>query len=330
MTHPRLLVVGEVLVDLLPTRPDEHGSARQDAAMSLTGRFGGSPANVAVGLARLEAPVAFAGRLAGRGYGPWLRSHLAAEKVDLDLSVDADEPCTLAVVTIDDAGVASYEFYGPDTADWAWTPDELPPAATLAGGCVHTGSLATGLEPGAGVIGAWLRELRRQGDVAISYDPNIRPSLLGDVDLVGSVVAPALASAHLVKVSEEDLGVLYPGVAIDEIIAGWLAGEEGNHEEGPTLVVVTGGEAGARAWHADGRFVHRKAPKVTVVDTVGAGDAFTAGLLSSLQERGLLTPAGLVSISTDDLETAVDRGNRVASLTCTRPGADPPHRAELL
>jgi fructokinase len=330
MTHPTVLVVGEVLVDVLPSRPGEHGSARQDAAMSLTGRFGGSPANVAVGLARLEAPVAFAGRLARRGYGPWLRSHLAAEKVDLDLSVDADEPCTLAVVNIDAAGVATYEFYGPDTADWAWKPEELPPAATLTGGCVHTGSLATGLEPGAGVICAWLRELRRQGDVAISYDPNIRPSLLGEVDLVGQVVAPALASAHLVKVSEEDLGVLHPGVAVEEVINGWLAGHEGNDEEGPTLVVVTAGEDGARAWHADGRFVHRTTPKVTVVDTVGAGDAFTAGLLSYLHEQGLLTPGGLVSIGTENLEAAVDRGNRVASLTCTRPGADPPHRGALV
>jgi fructokinase len=324
---PKVLVVGEAIVDLLPPNSDAGGGS-----MQLTARFGGSPANAAVGLARLEVPVGFAGRLARRGYGPWMRAHLAAEHVDLSASVDADESCTLAVVTLDAAGVASYEFYGPDTADWAWAPGELPDTVALAGSTVHTGSLATGIAPGAGVLTEWLRRLRRQGDVAISYDPNIRPTLLGDVDLVGQVLAPTLDCAHLVKVSEEDLGVLYPGVAIEEVVKGWLAEQvigAGGLRSGPEIVVVTVGADGAVAWHRDGRRIQRSLPAVDVVDTVGAGDAFTAGLLSCLHERGVLTPAGLAAIATTDVEGAIDRANLVASITCTRAGADPPRRDEL-
>lgn len=325
----RLLVAGEVLVDLLPARAEAAGTA----SMDLAARFGGSPANVAVGLARLDIPVSFAGRLSRRGYGPWLRAHLDAEGVALDTAVDAAEPCTLAVVSLDAAGVASYEFYGPDTADWAWRAPELPDPTQLAGACVHTGSLATGIQPGAGVLADWLRRLRRQGDVAISYDPNIRPTILGDGDLDRTVVAPVLASAHLVKVSEEDLAVLHPGRPAEETVADWLAGPAGSagaeQGAGPELVVVTGGQQGATAWHRDGRRLSRPVPPIEVVDTVGAGDAFTAGLLASLDRQGVLSPAGLAKLGTDELTTAVDYANRVAAVTCTRPGADPPRRAEL-
>jgi fructokinase len=324
---PRVLVVGEAIVDLLPPQ-----SLPGSGSMRLTARFGGSPANAAVGLARLQVPVGFAGRLARRGYGPWLRAHLEAEQVDLSASVDADESCTLAVVTLDAAGVASYEFYGPDTADWAWTAAELPDPVGLARSTVHTGSIATGIAPGAAVLTDWLRRLRRQGDVAISYDPNIRPTLLGDVDLVRQVLTPALACAHLVKVSEEDLDVLYPGVTIDEVVKGWLADDTvgaGGFRAGPELVVVTVGSEGAVAWHRDGRRIQRSLPPVDVVDTVGAGDAFTAGLLSCLHEQGALTPARLAAIASSDVEAAIDRANRVASITCTRVGADPPRLDEL-
>jgi fructokinase len=316
--RPRVLVVGEVVIDLLPPALDVAGGSLQ-----ITGRFGGSPANTAVGLARLDVPVGFGGRLAGSGYGPFLRAHLEHEGVDLSASVDAHEPCTLAVVTLDDGGVATYEFYGPDTADWAWSGGELPDPASLSGGAVHTGSIATGIAPGAAVIVSWLARLRERGDVAISYDPNIRPTLLGDADLVKDVLSPPLAYAHLVKVSDADLELLYPGVAVEDVVKGWLA------EYGPDLVVVTRGPEGATAFHRDGRQISRASAPIEVVDTVGAGDAFTSGLLSSLHRNGALTPSGLAQITTADVEAALDRANRVASITCTRPGADPPHLADL-
>ena len=313
-----VVVVGEVLVDLLPA-----AGAASANVIRLEGRFGGSPANVAVGLARLGCPVAFAGRLGRDGYGSWLKNRLVAEGIDLGPSVAAAEPCTLAVVTLDTAGVATYELYGRETADWAWKPSEMPDPAGMAGSCVHTGSLTTALPPGAGVIIEWLNRLRRRGDVAISYDPNMRPSLLGDADL-GAVVAPLVRCAHLVKVSEEDLATIEPGRSADEIARSWLSGPPG-----PEVVVVTAGGAGAAAWHRDGRHLSRGAPPVGVVDTVGAGDAFSAGLLSSLAAAGALSPEGLATISDDVLAAALERAVVVASITCSRPGADPPHLAEL-
>ncbi len=305
-----LLVVGEALVDLLPAGDDGRGN------MLLEGRFGGSPANVAVGLARLDVPVGFAGRLARSGYGPWIRKHLEAEGIDMSASVDAGEACTLAVVTLDGTGAATYEFYGPGTADWAWELDELPDPASLAGRGVHTGSLATALPPGAGVLAEWLRLVRERGDVAISYDPNIRVSLLGEAHLFGRVVAPLLASAHLVKVSEDDLEAIHPGTPIEDVARAWLAPTPIG--PGPEVVVVTRGPAGARAWHRDGRTVARPAPATAVVDTVGAGDAFNGALAAALADGLPLTEAAT-------------RANAAAAIAVTKPGAQGalPSRAEI-
>jgi len=294
--------------------------------MGLEGRFGGSPANVAVGLARLGCPVRFAGRLARGGYGPWLRDHLASEGVDMSAAVTADEPCTLAVVTLDETGTASYELYGPESADWAWTSAELPKPQELAVAGVHTGSLAAALPPGGDVISEWLGRLRRHGNVAICYDPNVRPSLLGGIDLPATV-RRAVGCAHIVKVSDEDLAVLQPGVPVEDVALSWLA--PGGPPPGPEIVVVTRGAAGAVAWHRDGRRLERAAPRSVVVDTVGAGDAFCAGLLSSLAGSGTLDPAALASIDDAVLASALERAVVVASITCTRAGADPPRLADL-
>jgi fructokinase len=319
--QPYVLVAGEVLVDLLPARRSGPG------ALTVEGRFGGSPANVAVGLARLEVPVRFAGRLARSGYGPWLREHLEREEVDLSPSVTADEPCSLAVVALDAKGVASYEFHGPGSADWQWQAAELPDPATLAGGCVHTGSLATALAPGAGVLIEWLGRVRDRGDVVVSYDPNIRAAFVGGSDLMGRVVAPVLDCCHLVKASEEDLAALHPGVAVADVARSWL--DDRPTGRGPEIVVVTRGGVGATAWHRDGRTVHRAAPPTDVVDTVGAGDSFTSGLLSSLWTTGALSPAELGAIGDGPLAAALQRATTTASITCSRPGADPPHLADL-
>jgi fructokinase len=317
---PGVLVVGEVLVDLLSGRSTGPG------AMSLDARFGGSPANVAVGLARLEVPVRFGGRLARAGYGPWLRRHLEEEGVDLQASVVADEACTLAVVAVDSQGLGSYTFYGRDTADWAWRPDELPDPASLAGWTVHTGSLATALMPGAAVLVRWLQRLRSRGDVTVSYDPNVRASLLGEADPV-SLVAPVLATAHLVKASADDMAALYPGASFDEIAREWLS--PAADAAGPEIVVVTLGERGALAWHRDGRRLRSPGRAVPLVDTVGAGDAFGAGLVSWLWRSGRLSPQGLRSIDDEAFAGSLDWAGRVAALACGRPGANPPRLAEL-
>lgn len=315
-----LLVVGEVLVDLISER------SSVSETMTVEARFGGSPANVAVGLARLGVPVGFGGRLARGGYGPWLRQHLEKEGVDITWSVEATEACTLALVTIDAAGVGSYTFYGPCTADWAWRSEELPDPASLAGGAVHTGSLATVLMPGAGVLIRWLQSLRARGDVTISYDPNLRPSLSGGTDLL-QLVSTAVKFAHVVKVSDDDLMILRPGVPSDEIVGEWLAPVHDG--SGPEIVIVTLGDRGAVAWHRDGRRLHCSARPVPLVDTIGAGDAFSAGLLSSLFHSRLLTPRALRDIDDESLWVALECGARVAEGTCSRRGADPPSLGDL-
>lgn len=317
----RLVVVGEALLDLLPAEQAPPGAG---AALALRALPGGSPANVAVALARLGVPVTFAGRFSTGALGRWRRQCLGVEGVDLAASVDADRPATLAAVTVDAGGVASYQFYGPETADWWWRAEELPAPAALAGGAVHTGSLATAMTPGAAVLAGWAEEVRGREDVVISYDPNVRPSIVGGVDECREAVAPWLGVAHVVKVSEEDIATLYPGRSPAAVAEWWLAAARG-----PELVVVTAGAAGAGAWHRDGRCLSRPAPPVRVVDTVGAGDAFTAGLLAALREGGWLSPAGLAAIDDGALGAALDLGAAVASVTCSRPGADPPSRARL-
>jgi fructokinase len=289
---------------------------------------GGGPANVALGLARLGAPTAFAGRFSGQGFGPWLREHLVANKVDLSFAVDADEAATLAVVTLDSYGRASYTFYGPGTSDWQWKASELPDlsgpvvSGRLPIAAVHTGSLALALEPGASVIGNWLKQLHGAGRVLISFDPNVRPGLVGDVSSYRERLAGLLSSSHVVKASDEDLEVLYPGQSSRAVADKWLS-------IGPSLVVIPEGRLGAMALHQSGAHAQCAPPEVKVADTIGAGDAFTSGLLAYFAQAGILSPAGVQRMAEGQLRAAVEQAVAAGAYTCTRPGADPPTGAQL-
>lgn len=317
-----MLVVGECLVDLAPTLvPSAAGEGHAPHGRPYEAIPGGGPANVALGLARLGAPAAFAGRFAKEGFGPWLREHLAVNGVDLSPSIEASEPATLAVVTFDGAGRASYGFYGPETADWQWSASELPrPDGLFA--AVHTGSLATTFEPGASVISDWLAGLRAAGDVAVSFDPNVRSGLVADVAAYRGRLERLVASSHLVKASDEDVAAVYPEEDLERVAESWLA-------SGASLVVVTEAARGARAFHISGTRAACASPAVEVVDTIGAGDAFSSGLLAYLLSVGALSPAGLRSLEEDELARALGQAVAVSAFTCTRAGADPPTAAEL-
>lgn len=336
-----VLVLGECLADLapgdVPAGSRDGAGAHAPASRPLVALPGGSPANVAVGLARLAVPTAFAGRLSAKGLGPWLRQHLALNGVDLSLVVEAPEPPTLAVVTLDKEGRASYTFYGPETADWQWSEEELPfvrrdKTATPAQpgfGAVHTGSLATAFEPGASVLSTWLRALRASSEILISFDPNVRPGLVGDQAGYFERVDGFIASSHIVKASTDDLAALYPQESGSSVatLAGrvaerWLAG-------GASLVVVTDGGRGATAYHERGWQVHASPPPVTVKDTIGAGDSFTSGLLGYLSNAGLLTPHHVADLTEERLAAAMRQAVAASAFTCTRAGADPPDAAEL-
>jgi fructokinase len=306
-----VVVVGEALVDLADD-PDD--PAR------FTAHPGGSPANVAVTLARLGTRARFAGRLAGDGFGRLLRDHLTANGVDLSLCVDAPEPAGLAVVSQDARGRTEYAFYITGTADWQWTTAELPHHLgdeTLA---VHTGSLALALPPGGPAIAIWLAEQRRAGRV-FSIDPHVRPPVLGDPRAYRPRLESWVARSDIVKASIDDLAWVYPGEDPDGIALRWSA-------RGPSLVVITRGAEGLDAAVA-GRILRRPARPVPVADTVGAGDAVSGALLDWLSRHGRLTRPGLAALTPTEVAAALDFAAEVAAATVSRPGADPPRRADL-
>jgi fructokinase len=304
----RIVVCGEALLDLV-----ECGEATYRAYP------GGSPANVAVSLARLDVPTALLARLPGGSFGTLLRNHLTGSGVDLGHAVSAAEPATLAAVSYGAGGVADYQFWIGGTADWQWQPSELPDPVPDHVDVVHTGSLALLIEPGASVLTGWLQRLRDRGRVVISFDPNIRPGL--DVDRAAALrrVERQIELAHIVKASAEDLAWLTPKETPQQVARRWAG-------LGPGLVVITLGEQGALAITAGGVRIERPGVSVDVLDTVGAGDAFTAGLLARAHRAGLLAD-GLAEVASGDLAELLNEGITTAALTCTRAGADPPDQA---
>jgi fructokinase len=308
-----IVVAGEALVDLV---------AEDD------GRFravpGGSPANVAVGLARLGVRTHMLARLGTGRFGRIIREHLSRNGVGLDLAVDSSEPATLAVVSLDADGRAAYDFYVDGTADWGWSPAELPasfPAETIA---FCTGSLAVALEPGATVITDLMRRAAAAG-VSVVLDPNLRPALLGERAAARRRLEAQIAVADVVKVSDEDLAWVAPEESAADVAARWL-------DLGPKLVVLTRGADGAWAGTLDGARVDVAAYPIDVVDTVGAGDAFTAGLVDGLRRYDLLGGEArdrLGRCTDATVQAVVERATLVAGLTCARRGADPPTAAEV-
>ncbi|MEO8888966.1 MAG: carbohydrate kinase [Jatrophihabitantaceae bacterium] len=308
MADPVLAVIGEALIDIVH---ESDGSA--------TPRPGGSPLNVAIGLARLEQPTAFLGRFSGDEYGALLRTHAERAGLDLTHAVDGREPSTVAGVHLDARGIAQYEFTVDGTADFAWTDAELAIPAGVR--VVHYGSLTSWLPPGDAVVARRIAELYAHGTTLISYDPNVRPHLQPDAGRARTQIEAALRQAHVVKASEEDVRYLYGDEPIEDAARRWQAA-------GPSLVVITRGPDGPFAL-ANGAGVDRPSFPIDVVDTVGAGDAFTSGLLDALVGRGFDSPQRLGELGGDALAAVLDEGSLVAAITCSRAGANPPSRSEL-
>ncbi|GAA2641412.1 carbohydrate kinase [Nonomuraea recticatena] len=302
-------VLGECVADAF-TDPDHarHGE------LALRVIPGGGPANAAVALARLGTGARYLGRVSTDPFGRLFTERLTASGVDLSWVVTAAEPSTLAVATLDGEGRASYSFHAEGTADWQWTAEEL--AAVDLGGiaAVHTGSLALVREPGAARIEEFLA--RARPSATISMDPNIRP-LLVDPGVYRAAMPRWAALADIVKVSEEDLAHLG---SLDGFCVGL-------HAAGVRLVLVTRGADGVTA-SLDGERMDVAAPAVEVADTVGAGDAFTAGLLHRLDSLGRLG-GRLSTLGAAELRDALAFAVRVAALTCTVAGANPPWAAAL-
>jgi fructokinase len=248
--------------------------------------------------------------------GQMVLSHLEASGVRVDGGVQSGASTSLAIATLA-AGIASYDF----RIDW--DVGNLAPLPVEARG-LHTGSLATALEPGKTSVMDLMRREHDRGRVTVSYDPNVRPALLGDPAQARPDIERLVALSDVVKVSDEDLRWLYPDQGDEDVARGWLA-------SGPALVVVTRGGGGVYAVAA-GVELHRPAATITVVDTVGAGDSFTSGLLDGLRRADLIGGArrdALAAIDEATLASVLDTAALIAAITCSRPGANPPTRAEV-
>jgi fructokinase len=306
---PAFVVIGEALIDLSP--PAEDGSC--------VARPGGSPMNVAIGLARLGQPTEFAGRLSADPLGSVLRQHLERSAVGVRHVVEAAEPSTIALVELA-AGQARYQF--SLGADFQWQAAEL---AFLPGGAqaVHFGSLGSWLPPGDAAVEVAVEGARQATSVLVSYDPNVRPALQPDPAAARRQVEQSVSLAHIVKASSDDLAWLYGPDSPDAVARRWLA-------LGANLVVITAGADGAAGWTPGRPPVSRPRFDVQVVDTVGAGDAFTSGLLDALARRDLLAAVRLAELGDAAILAGVlDDAGRNAGVTCSRAGANPPTRAEL-
>ena len=300
------VVVGEALIDLVGQR----------GGRTLAAHPGGSPANVALGLARLGVPVTLKTRLGRDAFGEMISAHLEASGVRVDGGPEEGVSTSLAIATLA-AGIASYDF----RIDWDVGALAPLPIETR---CLHTGSLATVLPPGKASVVDLVEREHKRGRVTVSYDPNVRPALLGDAARARPDIERLVALSDVVKASDEDLRWLYPDRPDEDVAQAWLA-------SGPALVVVTRGGAGVYAVSA-GLELHRRAVPLDLVDTVGAGDSFTSGLLDGLHRADLVGGArrdALAAIDEATLVSVVDAAALIAAITCSRPGADPPTRAEV-
>ena len=305
------VVCGESLIDVFADRETPTG-------MALDARVGGSPFNVAIGLARLAQPVSFLGAVSRDFLGDRLMRALREEGVQTASTVRVDARTTLGLVGTDAQGVPSYSFYGEHGADRALQSDMISrlPAETQA---IHVGSFAMVVEPIASTLRTLVGHERERA--LISYDPNIRLNVEPDVTRWRATLEWMLPRTDLLKISEEDLALLRPGIGREAFAADAVA-------HGVRLVVVTRGSEGAQGWTATQSAVV-PAGAVPVVDTVGAGDSFQAALLTWLAEQGARSREALVGLEALRLRAAMEFAVRAASITCSRRGADLPRRAEI-
>jgi fructokinase len=291
-------VCGEVLIDVLPTGPV----------------VGGGPANTAKALARLDHDVQFIGGISTDVYGQMARKELDRDGVDLTLVHDSSKPTSTATVHLDKSGSATYTFVIDGTATFDFSPSWLPDPERLKPSVLHIGTLATVVEPGASVLFDWAINCAEFAPIV--FDPNIRPSFLGDRKKYCQAVEKWVGISSVVKLSDEDIAWLYPDETMDEVAHRWLGGET-------SLVVITRGAKGIIGY-TRGAQEEVESALVTVVDTVGAGDTVGAIVTEAVAAHSV---AGVVG---DALVDTLHRAAVAAGITVSRAGAQPPRLHELV
>jgi fructokinase len=291
-------VCGEVLIDILPGGPV----------------VGGGPANTAKALARLGYEVDFITGISTDEYGDRARKDLERDGVGLSLSLSSDKPTCTATVTVDSQGSASYEFLIDGTATFDFAHSWLPDPERLKPAVLHIGTLATIIEPAATVLHEWA--VKTAEFAPIVFDPNVRPSVLGDHTTYREAVEKWVGISSVIKLSDEDIAWLYPDESMDEVAKRWIA-------NGASLVVVTRGAHGIIGYTEHG-FEEVDSAKVGVVDTVGAGDTVGAIVVEGIIKHSVIGLQGHV------LNAVLHRAAIAAGITVSRAGAQPPRLYELV
>ncbi|MEP3279973.1 MAG: carbohydrate kinase [Stappiaceae bacterium] len=301
-----ILVCGDALFDVFIG--EDRGRS-----LSLDAHIGGSPYNVAIGLARQEAACAFLSGLSKDALGRKLSACLSAEGVNTSHIAWKDAACSLSIVGLGDDGSAEYVFYGEGAADRSLEVSDLP-ANMDQFTAIHVGSYAMVVEPTGSTLLSTLQQ--EKGKRLISFDPNIRTNVEPDLDVWRNRVNQTLPCTDLVKVSDEDLQLLYPDSSAEDVARKWL-------DLGPDIVVLSQGAQGATAYTAKLE-VHSPGINVEVADTVGAGDTMQSVLLQQLNRFKVSEENALGTLDEHTLSLLLKRAVAAAALTCTRRGADLP------
>jgi fructokinase len=310
------LVCGEALFDFF-SQPDVDAKSNRIGYQAVAG---GSPFNVAVGLRRLGVEAGFFAGLSTDYLGKRLATVLEEEGVRGDFLIHFDAPTTLSMVAVGADGSPQYSFRGDSCADRLLTVEHLPVLDASVRG-LHVGSFSLVVQPVADALLTLVR--RESGKRLITFDPNVRLNPAPSIELWRSQVAKFAEHAHLIKVSDEDLHLLYPDIDAETVAKGWLT-------HNCQLVIMTRGRQGATVFTRELGTWSVPAREVKTADTVGAGDTFQAALITFLTERGLDTPASLPSLDRETLTQMLDFAVAAAAVTCTRVGPDLPYRDQVV
>ncbi len=309
MPDIRIAIVGESLIDFAAT-----------GGLNFAGHEGGAPTNSAIATARLGQPIGMVCQLSTDMFGERLLKHIESNGVDTRWVLRSDAPSTLAFVERTPT-TNRYAFYMNGTADTQWNPTTLP---VLPESCrfLQFGSISLLHEPAASRIIDLVKA--QQGQRIVLFDPNVRLSLIKDLPAFRANVYRWSAYSNLMKFSDEDAAALAPGLSLAEVAASFMASDTG-----PRAVVITRGGDGATLFRRGKAPLEIVAPKITVADTIGAGDTFDAGLTVGLLEQGVEQVAQLDSLPDAQWLAVLRFAAQAAAINCTREGANPPTRAEL-
>ena len=307
-----ILCCGEALIDMIP----EHTNSGR---MGYVPHSGGAIYNTSIALGRLGCETALLSGISTDLFGEQLMADMKASGVDSRFVIRSERPSTLAFVQIKQ-GHAQYSFFDENSAGRMLKPDDLPNSVAIVS-ALYFGGISIACEPGADTFLKFAESYSQ--NLTMMLDPNIRPSFIQDEDRFRSRLYKMIRLADIVKVSDEDLNWLIKGAHSLEEKAQQLK------SYGPKIVILTRGSAGATAWLSGSRSVSVDSIKTDVVDTVGAGDTFNAGVMASLSDAGWLTKMQIKNITSDAIEAAMRFGARVAAATVSRAGANPPWRSDF-